>query len=261
MLTMEKPNAAHSVFFSIVIACRNVEKTFEATLRSIEAQSYKRHEVIIVDACSTDQTLHIAQRYPHLVTHVISEPDEGIYDAWNKGIALARGSHICFVGGDDTLLPNALGSLCKAAHAHPYAHIICGKNRLMSAHGVMLRTLHSTWDWRLFRRHMCIAHVGAAHARSLFDEYGPFDDSFKITGDYELLLRAGPRLRCVTIDDYIANMTYGGASALRYKALLEAYRCKTQHHAITQPQAIIDLLMASMKLAVRKRCYGLKGSR
>jgi glycosyltransferase involved in cell wall biosynthesis len=260
MLTKAKRNSKDAIFFSIVIACRNVGKTLDATLRSIRAQSCKHFEVIVVEACSTDDTLQIAQQHQDLITHLISEPDNGIYDAWNKGVALACGSHICFVGGDDTLLPHALRSLRNAARAQPHAHIICGKNHLVTEKGVLLRTLHSKWEWQRFRRHMCIAHVGAAHAKSLFTEYGPFDDSFKITGDYELLLRAGPRLRCVTIDDYVANMTYGGASALRYRALWEAYRCKRLHRATTPTAAIVDLFAASLKLAVRKRYYGIKGS-
>lgn len=259
MLIMEKPNATHSIFFSIVIACRNVERTLDATLRSLHAQSCRDFEVIVVDACSTDHTLKVVQRHQDLITHLISEPDDGIYDAWNKGVALARGSHICFVGGDDSLLPDALSSLHRAAQSYPDAHIICGKNYLVSEQGEILQTLHSIWDWQRFRHYMCIAHVGAAHARQLFTEYGPFDESFKITGDYELLLRAGPQLRCVTIDDYIANMTYGGASSLRYQALWEAYRSKILHRAVTRPAALLDLFVASLKLAVRKWYYGIRG--
>jgi len=257
---MSAPRPTRSIQFSIVIACRNVERTLDATLQSLRAQSCQDFEVIIIDACSTDRTLEIIRHHGDLIDHLISEPDDGIYDAWNKGIGLARGHHICFVGGDDTLLPDALGSLHKAAKANPDAHLICGKSRLVSDTGVVLQTLHSRWDWQHFRHHMCIVHVGAAHARALFSEYGHFDQAYKITGDYELLLRAGPNLRCVAIDDCIANMTYGGASSMRYQALWEAYRCKTLHRAITRPAAIIDLLTASLKLSIRKRYYGFKGS-
>jgi glycosyltransferase involved in cell wall biosynthesis len=249
-----------SIFFSIVIACRNVEKTLDATLRSLQAQSFKNFEVIVVDACSTDGTLDIVRRHGALIDYLVSEPDLGIYDAWNKGIRLACGSHICFVGGDDTLLPDAIARLRAAAQAHPDAHILCGKNHLVSEHGTKLQTLHSTWNWQRFRHHMCIAHVGAAHARGLFEEYGLYDHSYKITGDYELLLRAGPRLRCITIDGYIANMTHGGASAMRYRALWEAYRCKTQHRARSWPASLFDLLVASLKLSIRKWYYRFKGA-
>lgn len=257
---MSQPTPAQPIHFSIVIACRNVERTLDATLRSLRSQSFQDFEVIVVDACSTDRTLDIVRHHGDLIDHLISEPDDGIYDAWNKGIRLARGKHVCFVGGDDTMLPDALSCLHRAAEAHPNAHLICGKSYLVSGEGVTLQTLHSTWDWERFRHYMCIVHVGAAHARTLFTEYGSFNSSYKITGDYELLLRAGPKLRCIAVDDYITNMTYGGSSSLRYMALWEAYRCKTLHHAVTRPSAIIDLLTTSLKLAIRKRYYRLKGA-
>ena len=86
---------------SIITISYNAEVTIEKTLKSIKSQSYDNIEHIIVDGGSKDNTLEICNSYPH-VSKIISEPDKGVYDAFNKGIKLATGDVIGFLNADDT---------------------------------------------------------------------------------------------------------------------------------------------------------------
>ena len=86
---------------SIITISYNAEVTIEKTLKSIKSQSYDNIEHIIVDGGSKDNTLEICNSYPH-VSKIISEPDKGVYDAFNKGIKSATGDVIGFLNADDT---------------------------------------------------------------------------------------------------------------------------------------------------------------
>ena len=96
--------------FSIITVTYNAAKVLEDTIQSIVTQTYKKLEYIIVDGGSTDETLDIIHKYQEHITTVISEPDQGLYDAMNKGIKLATGDYLCFLNAgdglheDDTLL-------------------------------------------------------------------------------------------------------------------------------------------------------------
>lgn len=93
---------------SIVIATFNAAKTLERCLQSIVPQLTDATELVIVDGGSEDETLSIIKKYEQYVAYTVSEPDKGIYDAWNKGVKVAHGEWIMFIGADDILLPNAL---------------------------------------------------------------------------------------------------------------------------------------------------------
>ena len=87
--------------FSIITVTYNAEKVLEDTIQSVISQTYHHIEYIIVDGASKDGTISIINRYrPHIHT-VVSEPDKGLYDAMNKGIALASGDYLCFLNAGD----------------------------------------------------------------------------------------------------------------------------------------------------------------
>lgn len=89
--------------FSIITVTYNAAKVLEDTIQSIVTQTYKNLEYIIVDGGSTDETLDIIHKYQEHITTVISEPDQGLYDAMNKGIKLATGDYLCFLNAGDSL--------------------------------------------------------------------------------------------------------------------------------------------------------------
>ncbi|TDE13138.1 glycosyltransferase family 2 protein [Dyadobacter psychrotolerans] len=88
---------------SIITVVYNASQTIEQTIKSVIEQSYKQIEYIVIDGKSTDGTLDILEKYKKKISILISEPDNGIYDAMNKGLTLAKGDYIYFLGGDDIL--------------------------------------------------------------------------------------------------------------------------------------------------------------
>ena len=90
-------------FFSIIIATYNSEQYIKQAINSILNQDFKNYEIIIIDGLSKDKTTEIIQKYIKNITFFKSEPDTGIYDAWNKAISVAKGSWIYFLGSDDYL--------------------------------------------------------------------------------------------------------------------------------------------------------------
>ena len=93
---------------SIITICRNSEKTITKTIESVKNQTYKNIEYIIIDGKSEDRTIDIVHSYKNNISKIISEKDDGIYDAFNKGLNLYKGDLIGFVNSDDVLLPNAI---------------------------------------------------------------------------------------------------------------------------------------------------------
>ena len=111
------------MMFSIITPCYNSEKTIERTLQSVQSQTYQNYEYIIIDGGSVDGTLSIVEAYKSKFNgkmRVISEKDDGIYDAMNKGIRMAQGKLLGIVNSDDfyenTCLENALKNIILIYH-------------------------------------------------------------------------------------------------------------------------------------------------
>ncbi|MGS0525729.1 glycosyltransferase [Zobellia nedashkovskayae] len=157
------------ISLSVIIATFNSEKTLRRTLDSLLDQQISTFECVVVDGGSNDETIHIIKEYePKFKTGKISfewlsEPDGGIYDAWNKGLKLVTGDWISFLGSDDIYLPDALTQYQESIISLPkenaphllYSNVdyVKGKVKIMTIDGV--------WSWKKFQRYMCIAHVGS----------------------------------------------------------------------------------------------------
>lgn len=143
----------------------------------------------------------------------MSEPDQGIYDAWNKGIERAKGDWIMFIGADDQLMPNALESYRKFINENLGAFgidLISSKVKMIDDKGNLVRIKGWPFLWPMFLKEMTIAHPGALHSKTLFKKYGNFDINYKIVGDYELLLRAKDSLESLYHDEISVIMSEGG---------------------------------------------------
>lgn len=220
---------------SIIIATYNAAKTLRTCLDSIVPQLTKETELIIVDGKSKDETNDIIDSYGNKVAVHISEPDKGIYDAWNKGVKEATGEWVMFVGADDILLPDALNEYLKVIHStadiNSYDYI-CAHNEYVDMRGKFLKLLGDKPQWSKLRRGMAAAHVASLHNRNnLFKMIGDYNLDFKICADYELLLRKKDKLRYLLIPAHIARMKVGGMSFLT-KAIVEAYQIRRLHHSL-----------------------------
>tara|TARA_R100001143_G_C3360851_1_gene135481 strand:+ start:11574 stop:12341 length:768 start_codon:yes stop_codon:yes gene_type:complete len=171
--------------FSIITVCFNSEITIEQTIRSVLSQSYKNLEYIIVDGGSTDGTLEIINRYKNKIDILICEPDNGIYDAMNKGINSSSGELIGLLNSDDWYEPDTLELVSEAYKESDRQTVIHGlckeidQNREGKIHAYHHDVLpvHS------------IAHPTCFVPKSIYDKYGIYDIDFKIAADYEFLLR------------------------------------------------------------------------
>lgn len=235
---------------SIVIACFNERATLAATLDSLLAQSYLDVEIIVVDGASRDGTVKLIQSYNDRISKWISEPDTGIYDAWNKGVQLAKGEWIGFLGAGDFYLPTALQIYADYIGAHPGLDFVSGYVELFDELG-KTRVIGEPWEWSQFRRFMCVAHIGSLHARELFANHGHYETAYLICGDYELLLRAGAGLRAGFVNRVLARMKSGGISGTNRRVLEETRRAKINTHAVTPLVAHWDLLVAAVKWQLR----------
>jgi glycosyltransferase involved in cell wall biosynthesis len=240
---------------SIITAVYNAAPTLAFCLESVIAQDYPDIEHILMDGASTDGSVDILKHYDE---HILwrSEPDKGIYDAWNKALALATGEWIAFLGADDILLPGAVRLYMSAAAKNPGAEYICSHVRLLYPSGDT-KIIGQPWSWPSFQHRMTTAHVASMHRRSLFQTYGQYDASYKIVGDYELLLRPGSALKAHFIPVVTAVMRTGGASD-SFRSLEEAERAKVMTGGRHRSLARWDLFVAKLKLFVRRRLSPLQ---
>jgi putative colanic acid biosynthesis glycosyltransferase len=183
MLGGQDAMPASAPFFSIIIVCRNPGPRLQAALDSVWAQRDTDREIIVIDGASTDGTREWLETRRAQITTLRSEPDRGVYDAMNKGLAAARGDWVLFLGADDRLANDAVLREVQARLPGFAAGVAVGA------------VLYD--DGRIYRlggrdtavRRNFVHHQGAFYRRSLFDRCGPFDDSLTVMADYDFNLR------------------------------------------------------------------------
>lgn len=214
--------------FTVITAVMNGADSLERTIRSLANQSRRDFEYIVIDAASTDGTVAVIERHSDEISWWRSQPDDGIYDAWNQGVRRARGEWIAFLGTGDEYVPDALERYAEYLSGDGRGELQFVSSRVeLTRDACVFRTIGAAWKWPEFSHHMTVAHVGSLHHRRLFEQYGAFDSNYKICGDYEFLLRAQGGLRAGFLPRVTARMPYGGVSISRPRtALLETMRAK-----------------------------------
>lgn len=234
---------------SVITAVFNGANSLRTTIDSVVPQLSNKVEYIIIDGGSTDGTQDIIAEYAGHLAFWVSEPDGGIYDAWNKGLARASGQYIGFVGADDVLLPHALHTYLNHIRQRPEIEYWSSKVAFGHMQG---RIIGKPWIWNDFRRYMTVAHVGSLQRRDLYDRFGTYDTSYRIAGDYEFLLRAGDNLKAGFIDQVTAMMGDGGVSnKFALQAIAEAASAKRKRNATTLFETNLDYRIARLKHAAR----------
>ena len=177
--------------FSLLTPTYNSAATLDDTLRSIQAQDYPHIEHILVDGGSTDATLAIAARYPHL-QRIISEPDQGLYDAMNKGIRMATGEVIGILNSDDFYAnPQVLSQVADLLQSTG-ADALYGDLEYVDA--VDTQRVVRRWKACPFQRHLFLRGWMPPHPtffvrREVYAQFGLFNTRLRYSADYELMLR------------------------------------------------------------------------
>jgi len=237
-------------FFSVIIAVYNNARGLERSIGSMLQQEFSDHELIVIDGGSTDGTQEIIKKYENHIAYSVSEKDSGIYNAWNKGIRQVRGEWICFLGCDDILYPDTLRNYHQFIKTNDRVKFVSAKIDLARDQNVF-RTVGLPWAWPRFLNFMTIAHVGSMHHRSLFEKYGLFDETYKMAGDYEFLLRPRGDLEAGYMPLKTARMEYGGVSNSSMKIFKEVFRAKTQTGGKSLWRAILEDWLIKFKFQIR----------
>lgn len=237
---------------TIITATYNSQDVIERCINSVLNQTYKNIEHIIVDGSSTDGTVNIIKKYNESFIKWVSEPDSGVYNAWNKGIDLSKGDWILFIGSDDTLYADAVQNYVDYLDNNQEDYdFVSSRVHITNSKGKIIRTLGWAWDWKSSRKRNNIAHPGSFHSKFLFSKYGKYNEAYKIVGDYELLLRGQDALKTGYMNKVTAKMAVGGISD-GYQVYLETYRAITCTGKLNKALAVFDILKEYSKFLIRR---------
>jgi glycosyltransferase involved in cell wall biosynthesis len=222
---------------SIVIAVFNGAEHLQRSIGSVVDQTYPNKELIIIDGGSSDGTIDIIKAHQPAIAHWETKPDRGIYHAWNKALVHTQGEWVYFLGADDYLChAKVLSDIAfYLAEYSSETRIVYGRVHQVAENGDLIGTFGDHWE-RLrhsFKAVMSIPHQGVFHHRSLFETHGRFDESYRIAGDYEMLLRELKSHAARFVPGVqVANMQYGGMSSSPLHAihtLREIARSRKKH--------------------------------
>ena len=202
---------------SVITVCFNAQNTIDHTLRSVRDQTHDPIEHIIIDGCSTDGTLQVVEAEGKHVAMIVSEKDKGIYDAMNKGIALATGDVIGFSNADDFYPSPDVLAMVAAAFESSGADCCYGDLCYVQQDDVSKIVRY----WRskpfasgMFGRGWCPPHPTFFVRREVYARLGGFDLSFKIAADFELMARylEAEHISSHYIPKVLVNMRLGGTT-------------------------------------------------
>ena len=198
---------------SIITTCYNSSKTIEDTIKSVLNQDYDVFEYIIVDGLSTDGTLDIVKSYESKFKgkmHIISEKDNGMYDALNKGIKASTGDIVGIINSDDVLFDNHVFSHINDAFSDTtdvlYGNVVYCDSSLTVPIRDYISGKRKRNDW-------CPAHPTMYIKRSVFDKIGFYNLKYKVSSDYDMIVRlTNSDLNFTYLNEYMVLMRIGGMS-------------------------------------------------
>lgn len=218
---------------SIITVVYNDVRGIEHTIRSVMKQTYADFEYIIVDGLSTDGTLQVIDRYREEVSFLISEKDDGIYDAMNKGLSRATGDYLLFLNSGDELYEDM--TLEKVFSSAENADIYYGDTKLVDESRRILGDRRHTppkhFTWRSFRYGMNICHQAIYVKRSIAS---PYDLQYQLSADVDWIIRAAKRAKkTVNVNQYVAKYLVGGTTQKRQRqSLKERYAIFNKHYGL-----------------------------
>ena len=210
---------------SVITAVYNNKQTVLDALNSVFSQTYKNVEHIVIDGGSTDGTVEAIRSFGGKIEKFVSEPDEGIYDALNKGIALATGDVVGFLNSDDVYANEHVLEKIVMAFRHKDADSVYGDLNYVQRDDITKVVRH--WKSHEFllkklKRGWMPPHPTFYVKREIYEKYGGFDTSFKIAADYDSILRFLGLYEISTayVPEVLVQMRLGGVSNRDLKSIL-----------------------------------------
>lgn len=209
---------------SIITICFNAERTIEQTVVSVLEQDYNNVEYIVIDGASKDKTIQRLEAYKGRITHLVSEPDKGLYDALNKGLNKATGDIIGILHSDDFYADDSvLSKIASLFEKHQGMQAVAASVQIFKHENfkVPFRTYDAAkfkiWQFRLGIQP---PHPGFFISREGLQKVGLYNTSYKISGDFDWLLRALKIHRIKThFTQFVAvYMRDGGLSSSGFKS-------------------------------------------
>ncbi|GGE59353.1 glycosyltransferase involved in cell wall biosynthesis [Pedobacter psychrotolerans] len=216
----------------ITIVYNNV-RDIERTINSVLKQTYKNIEYIIVDGKSTDGTLAVIAKYKERISRIISEPDKGIYDAMNKGLALATGDYILFMNSGDEIYDEQ--TVEDVFDSSPGADIYYGETEMFNDNWESLgRRRHEApeiFNWKSFQFGMNISHQAIYVRRSITE---PYDLKYKYSSDIDWIIKSAKKAsNIVNVHRYVAKYLVGGMSKKKHReSLKERFEIFTKYYGL-----------------------------
>lgn len=224
--------------FSVITVTYNAEAVIERTIQSVLSQydSYANIEYLIIDGASKDDTMNIVHRYADNISQIISEPDKGLYDAMNKGIAMATGDYLCFLNAGDCFhADNTLYRIADNIDNSPMPDIIYGETAIVdNDHEFLhLRRLRApeVLTWKSFKNGMLVCHQSFYVRRQLAD---PYDNQYRFSADFDWCIRmmkksAKLHNTHLILVDYLDE---GMTTENRKASLIERFKIMTHHYGL-----------------------------
>lgn len=216
---------------SIITVVYNNARDIERTLLSVLNQTYPHIEYIVIDGASTDGTLEILKRYSDQIDQLISEQDHGIYDAMNKGLALASGDYVLFMNsGDEIYAPETVTEVFASALS---GDIYYGETEMYDQQwkslGQRRHRAPEHFDWHSFKFGMNVSHQAIYIKKSLTE---PYDLQYKYSADIDWILKAAKKSsNIVNTHSYVAKYMVGGMSKQKHlESLKERFKILSHYY-------------------------------
>jgi glycosyltransferase involved in cell wall biosynthesis len=231
---------------SVITVVYNDCQNIEATIKSVLAQTCDQVEYLVIDGGSKDGTVDVIKCYADRLDYWVSEPDKGLYDAMNKGLAAATGKYISFLNCGDEYLPHGMQALTRHAEAHQSQGV---SGNMLFRNPFTGETTRKDYARLTALGRKCFTNQCCSiFRRDVYDQYGPFDLSFRIVADVDFYLKIHDQIDIQFIDEDISIFSLGGvSSSCTFKRIPSFYdefrRLYRKHDLPGQPRRLATNLV------------------